>query len=129
MYKRLAEASAGEQIEEVRAELLDRFGALPAPVETLLKVAELRVVVALAGLHEVIASGPSIRFAPVEMPDSMQLRIARLYPKATLKAATRTVMIPRPLNPDRSELTDDELLQWVHGVIAALTPSVPSATK
>jgi transcription-repair coupling factor (superfamily II helicase) len=129
MYKRLAEATAGEQIEEVRAELLDRFGALPAPVETLLKVAELRVVVAMAGLQEVIASGPSVRFSPVDMPDSVQLRIARLYPKATLKAATRTVMIPRPTNPDRTELSDEEMLKWVHGVIAAVAPSIPSATK
>jgi transcription-repair coupling factor (superfamily II helicase) len=129
MYRRLAEATTGDSIEEVRAELVDRFGALPQPVLTLLKVAELRLVVAAAGLTEVIASGPSIRFAPVNLPDSIQMRIARLYPRSTIKAATRTVMIPKPQNPDRTDLEDDDLLQWVHSVLVAVGSAIPSASN
>ncbi|MEY4322893.1 MAG: hypothetical protein RL410_674 [Actinomycetota bacterium] len=129
MYKRLAEATAGERIEEVRAELLDRFGPLPTPVETLLKVAGLRVVVAAAGLTEVVATGASIRFAPVELPDSIQMRIARMYPKSIIKPATRTVMIPKPTDGFKGEVSDDELLEWVYGVIGAITPAIPSAPR
>ena len=128
MYKRLAEADSYEQIEQVRAELSDRFGTLPFQAETLLKVAQLRIDVIAAGLLEVINTGPSIRFAPVDLKDSVQLRISRLYPKAVIKPATRTVLIPRGLNADKSELSDDELLDWVRAVLAALAPSVPLAT-
>ena len=43
MYKRLAEVRAPEQIDEVKAELEDRYGAVPTPVANLLAVAGLRV--------------------------------------------------------------------------------------
>ncbi len=42
LYKRLAEAAAPEEIEELRVELADRFGPRPAAVDTLLDIAALR---------------------------------------------------------------------------------------
>lgn len=44
IYRRLLLASGEEEIAEVRAELLDRFGALPGPVENFLQISLLRVL-------------------------------------------------------------------------------------
>jgi transcription-repair coupling factor (superfamily II helicase) len=43
LYRRLARIEHEQQIAEFRAEMLDRFGALPEPVERLLALAELKI--------------------------------------------------------------------------------------
>jgi transcription-repair coupling factor (superfamily II helicase) len=52
------------------------------------------------------------------------MRLARLYPKSTLKPATRTIVIPKPVPTTRgaAELADQELLEWVRGVLKVITP-------
>jgi transcription-repair coupling factor (superfamily II helicase) len=124
MYKRLADAASSEDLVAVKAELEDRYGTAPAQVETLLAVAQLRIDARGLGLTEIIATGPSVRFAPVTLPDSLQMRLARLYPKSTLKPATRTIVIPKPVPTTRgaAELADQELLEWVRGVLKVITP-------
>jgi transcription-repair coupling factor (superfamily II helicase) len=44
IYRKLAQATDKAALAHLRAELRDRFGPLPAPVETLLQVAELRIL-------------------------------------------------------------------------------------
>ncbi len=78
----------------MRAELVDRYGPLPAPVEALLEVATFRNLARAAGLTDVTAQGKFIRFAPVELPESASLRLRRLYPGVVLKPAVRTVLVP-----------------------------------
>ncbi|XNM48784.1 TRCF domain-containing protein [Escherichia coli] len=41
-YKRIASAKTGNELEEIKVELIDRFGLLPDPARTLLDVARLR---------------------------------------------------------------------------------------
>ena len=43
-YKRLADAATDAAVDEVSSELLDRYGPLPTPVESLLSVARFRVL-------------------------------------------------------------------------------------
>jgi len=43
IYRRLLLAGELEEIEEIRAELLDRFGPMPVPVDNFLKISSLRV--------------------------------------------------------------------------------------
>ena len=40
--------------------------------------------------------GRHIRFGPLSLPDSKQMRLKRLYPDAVYKQATDTVSLPRP---------------------------------
>ena len=67
LYKRLAALTRPEEIKSVRAELQDRFGALPPPVERLLEVVELRVEARALGIEKVeAASGiASLTFSPL----------------------------------------------------------------
>ena len=53
LYRRLGRAATEARVAAVRAELLDRFGPLPAPVERLLEVARLRIAAEAAGLTSV----------------------------------------------------------------------------
>ncbi|MEY3407587.1 MAG: transcription-repair coupling factor, partial [Actinomycetota bacterium] len=123
MYKRIADAHVSADLEAVQAELEDRYGPIPDQVRALLQVAEIRIAAHPLGLRELVAAGPTVRFAPVELPDSVQVRLARLYPRATIKLATRTVLIPKPTPKTigKGEVSDAELLQWVWGVLSAIS--------
>ncbi|KQY42928.1 transcription-repair coupling factor [Cellulomonas sp. Root137] len=96
-YRKIAAATDSATLGEVRAELVDRYGAVPAAVDNLFEVAEFRQHVRNSGLSDVTAQGKFIRFAPVDLPESAQLRLKRLYPGAVLKPTVRTVLVPWPM--------------------------------
>jgi transcription-repair coupling factor (superfamily II helicase) len=131
-YKRIASIDSDEGVDEVRAELLDRYGDLPEPVANLLDVARFRTVAAVAGVAEVTAQGNFVRFAPVELPESGQLRLQRLYPKSLVKPAVRTMLVPRPTTAaiGGQPLRDTELLKWATKLVTdVLTPESLSTSS
>jgi transcription-repair coupling factor (superfamily II helicase) len=67
-------------------------------------------------LAEVTMSGKFVRFAPVSLPDSRVVRLNRLHPKSLVKAATNTVLVPRP-GMGVQALRDEALLEWAREVI------------
>jgi transcription-repair coupling factor (superfamily II helicase) len=88
-YKRLAEAQGDGEIAEIRAELTDRFGAPPPPVEALLDVVGLRGL-SRALQVERIEAGPGralVTFAPstAVRPDRLLEVIAKSRGGVTLK--------------------------------------------
>jgi transcription-repair coupling factor (superfamily II helicase) len=123
-YKRLADAHTDAEVDEVAAELLDRYGTLPQPARTLVEVARLRVHCREAGVSEVIAQGGGIRLHPVELPESAQMRLMRLYPRTTVKPAVRTIIVPRPTAGSgaigAAPLKDDDLLAWVNELLTVI---------
>ena len=129
-YRKIADATTPQALDEVRAELVDRYGPLPEPVETLFEVAGFRNTAREAGLTDVTAQGRYIRFAPVELAESGQLRVTRLYPGVVLKPATRTILVPFPTTAriGGRPLAGRELLGWARDLVAAvLTGSVSAA--
>ncbi len=123
-YKRLADATTDAAVDEVSAELTDRYGSLPDPVLSLLAVAKFRVLARAAGLTEVNAQGSYIRFHPVELPESGQMRLTRLHPRTLIKAAVRTIMVPRPVTAlmGGQPVVDTELLDWAADFIRTVLP-------
>jgi transcription-repair coupling factor (superfamily II helicase) len=121
-YRKIAEIADHEALEAVRAELVDRYGPLPEPVTNLLEVARLRVLARRAGLTEITAAGTSIRFGPVELPDSAEMRLKRLYPGASIKLAAHVVLVPRPTTAriGGQPLRDTAVLGWVSDVIESV---------
>ena len=119
MYKRLAQVSDTAGIDAVRDELLDRYGALPEPVEALLGVARFRLLARAKGLTEIIMAGTFVRFAPADLPESRQLRLARLYPGSQIRKAAGHVLIPRPMTRPIAgrPIVDTELLAWATTVL------------
>jgi transcription-repair coupling factor (superfamily II helicase) len=126
-YKRLADASSDAAVDEVASELLDRYGPLPSEVEALLAVARFRVLARSAGLTEVILQASAIRFHPVTLPESGQMRLTRLYPRTLVKPTIRTIMVPRPTTAlmGGTPLRDTELLSWATELVKAVLQPAP----
>ncbi|MHB0929581.1 MAG: hypothetical protein ACYC3W_11895, partial [Candidatus Nanopelagicales bacterium] len=59
-------------------------------------------------------------------PESRSLRMNRLYPRSSMKPATRTLLIPRPMTASLGgqPLANLELLQWVREVLRAMTAPI-----
>ena len=122
-YKRLADAHTDDQVDDVATELLDRYGPLPNEAQTLIDVARFRVHCREAGIQEVIAQGNAIRLHPVDLPESAQMRLSRLYPRTTLKPALRTIIVPRPTAGSAlgaAPLKDRELLAWADELVSVV---------
>ncbi|MEU3712391.1 transcription-repair coupling factor [Streptomyces catenulae] len=114
-YRAIASASSEEDIKAVREELTDRYGKLPEPVENLLLVAGLRMLARACGVSDITLQGSNVRFGPVELRESQELRLKRLHPRSVLKPATRQVLVPRPTTGKigGKPLVGRELLAWV----------------
>ncbi|GIG28914.1 transcription-repair coupling factor [Cellulomonas marina] len=128
-YRKIAVAADDAALAEVRAELVDRYGAVPTAVENLFAVAAFRNHVRGAGLTDVTAQGRMIRFAPVELAESAQLRLKRLFPGAVLKPATRTVLVPFPMTAriGGKALSGGALLEWARAFVDAVVRGDVSA--
>ncbi|HKR69496.1 MAG TPA: transcription-repair coupling factor [Streptosporangiaceae bacterium] len=95
-YTSIAAIDSDADIAAVADELTDRFGPPPRAVENLLQVARLRAKARRAGLTDITQQGNHIRFAPVELPESREVRVHRLYPRTLIKRAVRTMLVPVP---------------------------------
>ncbi|MFE3183491.1 transcription-repair coupling factor [Streptomyces violascens] len=113
-YRAIASANSEDDIKAVREELTDRYGKLPEPVENLLLVAGLRMLARACGVGEIVLQGANIRFAPVELRESQELRLKRLYPRTVIKAPTRQILVPRPTagKIGGKPVVGRELLAW-----------------
>ena len=95
-YTQIAAIDSDADVTAVLDELTDRYGQPPEPVVNLLEVARLRARARRAGLTDITLQGNHVRFAPVELPDSRQVRVQRLYPRTLIKPAVRTMLVPVP---------------------------------
>ncbi len=126
-YRKVAGIS-GSTVEDgdrsaqaVLDELTDRYGAPPAPVLNLLAVARFRVAMRALGITEVSLQGRAIRISPVVLPESKQMRLARLAEGASYKAAVETISLKMPVGPDRrTPLRDIALLENLRATLLAV---------
>jgi transcription-repair coupling factor (superfamily II helicase) len=95
-YRRLASAITMEQVDDVAAEWVDRFGPLPAEALALLELARLRVEAIRVGLGEIVELRHEVRMGPVDLKSSQEVRLQRLQPRAILRAADGLLFIPTP---------------------------------
>ncbi|CAM2864531.1 transcription-repair coupling factor [Mycobacterium intermedium] len=123
-YRRLAAAQDDAAVGAVVDELIDRYGALPEPARRLVAVARLRLLCRAAGVTEVSApSAATVRLAPMNLPDSAQVRLKRIYPGAHYRATTATVQVPIPRAAGgigAPRIRDVELVQMVADLLTAL---------
>ena len=123
-YRRLAEARDQSQIDDLVAELADRYGPFPDPVKAMFAVAQFRLLARRAGLDEVIVMGDRVRFHPVELPDSRRVRATRLYPGALVKPAVRQLLVPVP-KQGREPLTGADALDWATRLVKTVILDEP----
>jgi transcription-repair coupling factor (superfamily II helicase) len=117
-----APASAPEQIDEVLDELTDRYGEPPIQVLNLIAVSKLRRIAQKTGLSEVVAMGGNLRVAPAELPDSIQVRLQRMYQGSRYFASAKALSVPMP-RINGEPLADADLITWVAQLLGAIFPA------
>lgn len=124
-YRAIASANSEADIAAVREELSDRYGKLPEPVENLLLVAGLRMLARACGVTDITLQGNNIRFSPVDLRESQELRLKRVYKGAILKPTHHQVLVPRPKpgNIGAKPLVGRELLAWVGEFLTTIVDS------
>lgn len=129
-YAKLSAAADDATIAAVAEELDDRYGTPPEPVLRLLEVAKLRIAARAVGLAEITQQGKYVRFGPVDLAESRQVRLKRLFPGSVLKPGVRTVLVPTPTTSKvgGQPLTGEPLMEWVRRVIDDVLTPVPSPT-
>ena len=101
-YRRLASLTELDEVARIEAEWLDRFGPVPAPARELLGVARLRALCVTSGVRELVVSkAPAMsvpplvaRLAPVDLPQSRQVRLERTHRGARYKSESRELLLP-----------------------------------
>ena len=123
-YRRLAAAADDAAVDSVVEELVDRYGPPPEPAQRLVAVARLRLLLRSYGITEISAiSESTLRISPLQLVDSQQLRLKRLYPSANYRATTSTVQVPIPRagsGVGAPRIRDLELVAMVAGLVLAL---------
>jgi transcription-repair coupling factor (superfamily II helicase) len=102
-------------------------------------VARFKVTCRKYGITEVSLQGNSIRFSPVLLPESAQLRLQRLYDKTAYKPTVSTMSAGRPKGARQADgtfapvkfggepLRDQALLAWCVELLDAILGPVLEA--
>ena len=88
IYKRLANCNTQDELDDMHQELIDRFGLLPEPAQTLLDSHRLRIMAKPLGISKVDASSDAItiQFVPDPPIDPMKI-ITLIQSKRHVKMA------------------------------------------
>ncbi|MFG2823821.1 transcription-repair coupling factor [Kitasatospora sp. NPDC048365] len=131
-YRSIAAVNSEQDIVQVREELTDRYGKLPEPVENLLLVAALRLYARRCGIGDITLQGNFVRFGPVELRESQELRLNRLYPRTQIKSAAQQLLVPKPASGGRiggKPLVGRELLAWCTEFLTTMFDDLAGAKR
>ncbi len=78
LYKRLANCATPDELDEMHQELIDRFGLLPEPAQTLLDSHRLRIAAKPLGISKVDASSEAIQIQFIPNPPIDPMKIITL---------------------------------------------------
>jgi transcription-repair coupling factor (superfamily II helicase) len=120
-YRRLAGVKAMDELEDLRAEWLDRYGPLPSAATGLLELAQLRLVCLHIGVSSVVVmpakvgvrSKPVVKLGPLELALSQQMRLRRMHGSRAYVEATKELRIevsPEEASPRALLQLLDELM-------------------
>ena len=93
-YRRLAAVTTQAEVDDIRAEWVDRYGPMPPPAEALLAVAGLRAECVRTGVREVTVARGTARLSPLELRVSQQVRLQRVARDAVYKEDIRQLIAP-----------------------------------
>jgi transcription-repair coupling factor (superfamily II helicase) len=97
-------------------------------VANLIAVARFRQLARAYGLTDVSVQGKHLRFSPLPLPDSKQMRLKRYHPDSVYKAANDQVSVPRPTTRriGGEPLRDQALLEWCAQLLKDVLGDVPA---
>ncbi|MCZ7535243.1 MAG: transcription-repair coupling factor [Acidimicrobiia bacterium] len=120
-YRRLAAVGASDDVDDIEAEWIDRYGPPPAPAAALLEVARLRVECLRLGIQEVSVRRGLARFVGWRLLKSQEIRLRRASASATHHDGTVTL----PFSPVGSGADERSVAGVLLGLIAEIAPREP----
>lgn len=114
-YRKIAAATSEKDFTDIKEELVDRYGPLPQDLSTLFDVARLRNKARSLGISEVVAQGSRVRLAKVDPPESLQMRLSRIYRGTVYRPVTHTLLVPSPFQGTLTgpALNSEQVIEWV----------------
>ena len=102
VHRRVAGAVEVAEVEELRAELEDRFGAIPEPLENLLALQRARIKFGQAGAQTVSFRGDRLAVVPIELDSVRARRLREELPEALYESGRSQVSMRVPRDgPER----------------------------
>lgn len=116
-YHKLSSSSGkkntARELQEILAELTDRFGKPPLAVRQLLEITELRQQANRMGLTDVNLLGAQARLQPVRLGDAELVRLSHRYPRAKYLRSSQLLTIAIPETSAAETIKDQEVIDWV----------------
>ncbi|MDN6271698.1 MAG: transcription-repair coupling factor, partial [Bifidobacterium crudilactis] len=114
-YQKLAAAHSEQDLDDLREELADRYGNPPQELEVLFDIARLREKAKKLGIGEIIAQGRNVRVARIDPPESVMMRLQRIYSGCQYRPVTHTLLIPAPFagSLGSSAMDSPAVMAWV----------------
>ncbi len=120
LYRRLAELGTEQAIADMSAELNDRFGPLPEPVENLLFQLQIKILAARAGVEAVAGEdGQIVLKASRWESDADRSQVAVLL-GAGVRVSKRQVRLPRASQP---HLWRERLVEILEKLASSFVPA------
>jgi transcription-repair coupling factor (superfamily II helicase) len=96
VHRRVAGALEVAEVEELHAELEDRFGPVPEPLENLLALQRARIKFGQAGAQTVSFRGDRLAVVPIELDSSRARRLRERLPGASYESGRSQVLVRVP---------------------------------
>ncbi len=118
-YRKLASARTGEDLTDLREELTDRYGASPQELDDLFAIARIRARARDLGVEEIASQGAKVRVRPIDVPDSVMMRLERIYRGTQYRPVTRTLLVPAPFGGSLGSTPMDSasVIRWVDALL------------
>jgi len=89
-FRKIALVNNSEELKEIRAQLLDRYGRLPAEADALLKIAEIRCLAEIKGVTSITTEDATLRCKQVVPGGKTELiLIGNRFPRLTAREPLR----------------------------------------
>ncbi len=128
LYKRIASAADGASLDELTAELGDRFGPLPAPAQSLLRIARLKLRARELGVRR-LDLGPQGGYVQFERENGIDpatvIRLVQREAREFRLEGPLKLRVSRPLaeEPKRFEFAGELLERLAHNARAGRQPA------
>ena len=123
LYRRLAGATADQDVDELRAEIEDRFGPLPKPARNLIEIIRIKVKLRRLRIREARSSeeGLSLAFDPhTPVPVARILEWAAREPERLRLYPDNRILVRFSTETDEERLAAvDRILKWLDAGIPA----------
>ena len=115
-HRRIARARDLNALGDVKAELSDRFGPPPEPVESLLTLQAIRLKAAELAASSVSYRGKKLQLEGIDLDDDWAARLRAAQGRVTYLKQQRSLSAHR-------ESSDSHLLTWVEAILDAILES------